>query len=187
MKFILSAVSLSLIASGSAWAATAPGSFDVNTNVQGTCVLVSASNINFGEYDPAAADLMSRVSRGSIAVRCTAGTTNVKIALDQGANPGEGSTCSLPARRLKSTSGEYLRYFIGVSDYAAGSDGMHSMVSQNWGCFDSGTPSTTSVQTIKSFTSSLQPVVLNPSAKIYARQDVSIGTYSDTVGVTVTF
>lgn len=186
MKHTVGALAV-LLLSPTAFAATAPGSFDVNATVQGGCVLVSASNITFGQYDPAAADDMSKVSRGDIAVRCTAGTTNVKIALDEGSNPAEGSTCSVPVRRLKSTSGEYLRYFIGPSDYIAGSDGMHSLVSNNWGCFDSGSSFTSSVQTIKSFNSSLQPVVLNTSGKVYARQDVGIGTYSDTVGVTVTF
>lgn len=175
-----------LMFSTSAFAATTPGSFDVNTDVKGSCVLVSADNIDFGTYDPAGGSNFD-IRHGSISVRCTAGTTNVSIALDQGANPGPGSSCDLPARRLKSSNGQYLRYFIGSDDYVTTTDFLHSTVKNNWGCTSTGEYATSSTKTIESFSSSLEPVVLPVPAKIYLGQDVGIGSYSDTIGVTVTF
>lgn len=167
----LSALALGLaLATGSASAATVSGTFDVSATVGGSCVIAAADNINFGTYDPtnvhATADLDAA---GRIAVRCTAGSTNVRVALDQGLNAASGSTEEVPLRQM--ASGE------DVISYGIFQDAGRSQV---WG-------GGTAQVTMGEFVSSLVPVELTTYGRIPGGQNAAIGTYSDTVSVTVTF
>ena len=149
------------------------GSFQVSTSVQGGCVL-TAETLNFGEYNP---DRM-KYGYSNISVKCTAGSTNVSVFLDQGRNAESTSTCSQPQRRLISGDGRsYLKY-----DLKSESDPFGQ-----WGCDTNGEFGSSNGRVIKSFTSSLEPVVIGTYAVMPSQQDVPIGSYSDTIGVNVVF
>lgn len=171
MKMRSSLLALALVAvAGSASAATSTGSFDVNATVGGSCVVASADTIAFGSYDPTNLHASANLdAQGKVAVRCTAGSSNVKVALDQGANADAASTASAPARRMKSGS-NFISYGI-YSDTGRAAA---------WGAG-------ASEQNIASFSSSLEPVELTTYGRIPAGQNAAIGSYADTVGVTVTF
>lgn len=171
---------------GSATAATSTGSFDVGANVTGSCVVVSADAINLGSYDPTGAhadpgyDAAPLVAEGKISVRCTAGSSDIKVALDQGLNKGSSATCSFPDNRLKSAQGKFLKYTLDA-EFTPTWNAQNGASAGVWGCGSSN------IQTISSFASSLEPVDMGVKVKVQGGQDVPIGTYSDTVGVTVTF
>lgn len=173
MKIRSTALALGLVLSAAAGAASAAqvnGNFQVTATVSGSCVISGANDINFGTYDPTGAQGTSALdAQGSIAVRCTAGSTNVKVALDQGMNADAGSTNETPLRRMVSGS-NYLSYQLYQDSGRATvwGDGSAELV-------------------IPSFASSITPVTLDTHGRIPAGQNAAIGSYSDTVGVTVTF
>jgi len=173
IRFALTALSVALVAAaGSASAVTAQGSFQVSAEVSGSCVVASADAINFGSYDPTSTHASAALdAQGKVSVRCTAGSSNVKVALDQGSNANASSTCAAPARRVTSAAGGFVSYEI----Y---SNTGHDKV---WAC------DAANEQNIASFASSLTPVDLVTYGRIPGGQNAAIGTYSDTVGVTVTF
>jgi len=169
----ITALSVALFAAaGSASAATATGSFQVSAEVTGSCVVAAADAIAFGSYDPTSTHASAALdAQGKVSVRCTAGSSNVKVALDQGSNAAGASTCAAPARQVKSAAG-------GLVSYGIFSNSAHD---QAWAC------DAANEQTIASFASSLTPVDLVTYGRIPGGQNAAIGTYSDTVGVTVTF
>lgn len=162
-----------LVATGSAFAGASPqnANFQVTANVAASCT-VSATNIAFGAYDPADANATApRDANGSVTVRCTRGTSTAVAALNQGANPATGSTCASPLRQMNGGSTLRLRYDL----YQ---DAGRATV---WGC------DATNDQPIPTFTSSVTPVTLTTFGRIPAGQDAAIGSYTDTVQVSVTF
>lgn len=180
MKATFLVLSAALVFATSATAATAPGSFDVNTDVKSSCVLFT-SDVNLGSYDSTKDANQSTAVGSQISVRCTAGTKNVIIALDQGKNATEDSSCDIPRRRLVGSNGGYLEYFIAQTTYHAG---IHDM-SLRFGCNPTGlTPNT---RTVASFSSSLNPIPSSFGLAILPNQSAPKGSYTDTVGVTITF
>lgn len=175
MKTRLLALSLTLglsLVAGSASAATATGSFDVSATVNGSCVVASASAISFGSYDPTATHSTASLDvDGTVAVRCTAGSANVRVSLDQGANALSSSSAAAPARSMVDADGGSIAY--GIYKDAARTEA--------WGATGAAD------NVIPSFASSLVPVELTTYARIPGGQNAAIGTYTDTVGVTVTF
>ena len=188
MKHILSAMGCSLLlASGSALAATAPGSFDVNTDVSSTCVIRSANNINFGEYD--ATQSTAAKSIGQITFLCSNGTKGY-IALDEGQNAATDSAPCNPKRRLKADNGGFLTY--NINTFAGANNSKYDTTDQSgagesarpWvpSTCDSGPQSVMgkpAFQSISSLDARSMPVHTN----IPAGQDVKIGTYTDTIVV----
>ena len=172
-RFALSALAVAMFAAASsASAAEATGSFQVSAQVQGSCVVASADAIDFGSYDPTATHASAPLdAQGKVSVRCTSGSTNVKVALDEGSNANTGSTCAAPARRIKSAADGFVSYEIYSS----------AARNQVWAC------DAANEQTIASFSSSLVPVDLTTYGRIAGGQNAAIGTYTDTVGVKVTF
>lgn len=168
----LSALALGLaLAAGSASAANTTGSFDVSATVGGSCVIAAADTIGFGTYDPTAAHASTNLdAQGKVAVRCTAGSSDVKVALDDGINADAGSTAGAPLRRMNSGA-NFISYGIFQDSGRA----------NVWGA-DAATESN-----IASFASSLVPVELVTYGRIPGGQNAAIGTYADTVGVNVTF
>lgn len=172
----MSRLALALIAAsaaGSAFAAPSPvtANFQVTANVAASCT-VSATNIAFGAYDPADANATNPLdANGSVSVRCTRGTSTALATLSQGANSATGSTCANPLRQM--TGGGTLRLRYDLYQEAG-----RTVV---WGC------DATNDLPIPTFTSSLTPVVLTTYGRIPAGQDAAIGSYTDTVQVSVTF
>lgn len=162
-----------LAASSAAFAGASPqtATFQVTANVASSCT-VSATDLAFGAYDPADANATAaRDATGTVRVRCTRGTSTAVAALDQGANPATGSTCASPLRQMSDGGTLRLRYDI----YQ---DAGRATV---WGC------DPTNGLSIPTFTSSLTPVTLTTYGRIPAGQDAAIGSYTDTVQVSVTF
>jgi len=137
--------------------------FTATVTVISECT-VSSSTVNFGAYDPVSANASTpNDSTGTVNVYCTTGTL-ATVSLDAGSH-ASGST-----RRLLGTTGDFLTYEI----Y---NDSARSVV---WNTVN--TDSGTSV-------SKLTPINGGFTAygRIPAAQDVRIGSYSDTVLVTVNY
>ena len=173
-RIALTALALAMFgAASTASAATAPGTFQVSAQVNGSCVVTSADAIDFGSYDPTAAHASTALdAQGKVSVRCTSGSTGVSVALDQGTNAKAGSTCAAPSRQIKSAAGDLVSYEVYST---SGRD-------QVWAC-----DSAANAVSLPVFTSSLVPVDLTTYGRIPAGQNAAIGTYSDTIGVTVSF
>lgn len=168
IRFALLAAALALPLAAQAGPSPQTGSFQVTAQVNASCQVVSTANIDFGVYDALAAT--DQDAAGSVTVRCSQGTTNVLVALDQGANPAAGSTAAAPLRQMASGA-ERLPYQV----Y---SDASRSSV---WG------DTAATGQTIPGPMSAGTPVVLTTYGRIAAGEDAAPGAYTDTVGVTVTF
>lgn len=161
-SFIASGLSLNLLA------ATASSTFQVTATVVKSCALTTTP-IAFGNYDPTSATAVA--AQGSVSARCTKGSV-VSVALDQGANPGAGSTATVPARQMKSSPlGDPLPYHI----YTANAG------TTEWGNAVAQEPAT---QTSTSVTTAL---VFPTFGSLPAGQDVPSGNYQDTVTATLTF
>jgi spore coat protein U-like protein len=157
------------------FAATSPATatFNVTATVPNSCK-VEATDIDFGSYDPVNANSTTDLpSSGTVTVSCVKGTV-ATVSLDQGKNPGSGSTCTAPVRQMKDSAGDFLAYNIDQ-------DSNNTTV---WGC--------TSGTNTQGFTStSKDPSAGNGLYTTYgvipAGQDVPVGTYSDVVTVSVAF
>lgn len=96
------AVFLGSSASTGVNAATAVGNFQVQINIQSTCIVVSASDLNFGNAGVLSANIDST---STISVQCTT-TTPYTIGLNQGVNGGSVTT------RQMAGSGGLINYSI---------------------------------------------------------------------------
>jgi spore coat protein U-like protein len=137
--------------------------FTVSVTVAAECT-VSSGTVNFGTYDPVSANASTpNDSTGTVNVYCTIGTL-ATVSLDLGSH-ASGST-----RRMLGSTGDFLTYEL----YR---DAAHTVV---WNA--ANTNSGTS-------TSKLTPINGGFAAygRIAAAQDVGIGSYSDTVLVTVNY
>lgn len=141
------------------------------TSSAATSCTIAAGNVGFGGYD--VFDATDRDSDATVIVNCSraGGAQNVSISIAIGPGGNGGSTAS---RKMKLSSGSDLLGYVLFRD---------SNRTQRWG----------DVSGVDAFTQTLS-VPNNSSAqlstKIYGRipagQDVSKGSYSDTVFVTVT-
>jgi spore coat protein U-like protein len=169
---ILGFAALSATLAVPAFAAPSPqtGNLNVTATVNASCDITSTTNIAFGVYDPADTNFTTPLDgTGSVTIRCVRGTV-VDVALDQGQNSGTGSTCASPLRQMSNGGDERLGYQ--VYQNAARTTG--------WGCdasndqsYTAGNPNT--------------PTTLTTYGRIPAGQDVTAGSYTDTVVVTATF
>lgn len=159
-----------VLAAGTAFAGTSPqtSSFGVTANVQRSCQIDSVTGISFGDYD--VLSTTDATANGEIRIKCSTGVTNIRVALDQGLNADAGSTDAAPLRRMSSGSG-FLPYNI----YQ---DSGRSTVWGNTAASDVLIPGPTSAASVVSLTT---------YGKIAAGTDAPVGSYSDTVGVSVTF
>lgn len=157
-----------------ALAATASSSMTVSTTVVQSCKVVAVTNLNFGQYLPATTNAtQNRDTTNTVQVSCVAGSTGVSIALDQGQNATSSSTCASPQRRMSSTAGDFL-------SYAIYSDASRTLP---YGC-SAGV--NTKDFAANAFTST-DAVTVTQYGRIPAGQDPKKDSYTDTVGVTVTF
>ena len=124
----------------------------VNSNYENSCLILSASDIDFGSVELLNNNLYSS---GTIQLACPTGT-NMKVSLDNGINP-LGSQ-----RRMKNSLGSYIQYNLYQNP-------SHSNAWQ--------------ANTLYSITNQTIPVyAMVPSQRIN-----SIGKYSDTITVTLTY
>ena len=160
-----------------------PASASANLGLRASVVQkckITATEVNFGTYDPVAANLsaaLNAASPGSLAVTCTRNSSGVMLALNMGANGSGG------LRRMRGASGAstYLNYQL--YQPAAAMPGAACAYAAIWGDGTFGaalTPSgtswgKTSVQTF------------NVCGQIPGAQAVEQGAYADVVTATVNF
>jgi spore coat protein U-like protein len=152
-----------LIAAANAGAATKTTTFNVNAQVAANC-LVAADNIDFGSYDGTAA----LTANGAVRVRCSSGTS-----FTIGLSAGGGSF----TQRLLTDGTNDLEYNL----YTA------SSFASVWG---DGTGATVTVGDVgegMSDTKELTHTVYGQLVNSAANQDAPVGSYSDTITVTVTY
>jgi spore coat protein U-like protein len=153
-------VAASFFVFGAANASTASGSFQVTLTIQGTCAVTSAATLAFGTQTAIASALNST---SAIGVTCTNGTPYTI-----GLNAGTGSGATVAARLL--TSGST------TVPYSIYQDSGHTQV---WGnTTGTNTEASTGTGALQTFTAYGQlPAVASPT----------VGSYTDTVSVTVTY
>jgi len=152
----------------SAWAGTGNTTFNVTATVVNNCT-IGSTNIAFGNYDPTSGTALT--ANGAVTAKCTKGDS-VSVALNQGANPGTGSTAAVPIRQMANGT-NLLPYHIyiaatGTTEWGTGTVGTNEPAAQT----------TVSNATALSFTT---------YGSLPAGADVPAGSYSDSVIATVTF
>lgn len=145
----------------SASAQTAQTTMDVSATVVEACI-VTATNLAFGNYDPTGSNPADATS--AITVTCTPGT-----GFTVGLNAGTTAGATVTSRQMASGSNR-LGY------------GLYQDVARtvNWG----NTPGT---DTPAAATAGLTPSVLTVYGRVPAQQAVAVGSYTDTVTVTVSY
>jgi spore coat protein U-like protein len=162
MRYLRAAMLVALIAfaRSEGEAATATGSFNVQVTIAATCVVTSATSLNFGSQGV----LSAAVNQTStITVTCT-NTTPYNIGLNQGVN---GS--SVTTRQMKSGGGALINYSL----YS------NAGMTKNWG----NTVGTDRV----AGTGNGSGQVYTVYGQIPAQTTPAPGTYTDTITVTVTY
>jgi spore coat protein U-like protein len=140
-------------------AATATGSFNVTVTIAATCVVTSATNLNFGSQGVLSANVNQT---STITVTCT-NTTPYNIGLNQGVN---GS--SVTTRQMSSGSA-----LINYSLFS------NSGMTTNWGnSVGTNTVAATGNGSAQAFT---------VYGQIPAQTTPAPGTYTDTITITVTY
>jgi spore coat protein U-like protein len=142
-------------------AATSSSTFTVNANVLAVCS-VTATNLNFGDYD--ASNPTARSSTSTLSITCSNGQ-DYTVALDAGG----GAAATVADRKM--TSGTH------TLNYGMYSDSTHTTI---WG---DGTLSTVTV----AGTGDGAPQSLTVHGKIPAGQHAAAGSYSDTITVTLNY
>jgi len=135
--------------------------FTVSATVAATCT-VSAANLSFGSYTLAQNDAQSNIT-----VTCTNGT-NYDVAL----NAGNGSGATVTARKM---TGPTMSGVVQVLNYSLFQDNGRTT---NW-----GSTSTTDVSGIGTGAAVTHTVY----GRIPANQTAALGSYTDTITVTVTY
>jgi spore coat protein U-like protein len=142
-------------------AATATGNLVVTAHVVPYCTIAASQALDFPNYDTnSAVDLDAPVA--NIAVQCTRGSP-FYISLDNGQNFNAG-------RRMTDGAGNFLGYQLFT-------EGTHTTPWAN----PSGTV------TVNTAGAGLHPASIPVYGRIPAGQDVPVGTFTDTIVVTVTF
>jgi spore coat protein U-like protein len=155
-----------VLSSGGAWAGTTTGSLTVTATVSGTCVISSGGGtLSFGTYDPVNTNASTPLLQsGTFQIQCTNGT-NATILLGQGSYPGNGSTDSAPVRNMSSGAAQ-LNYQLYTTIG-------RTVVWEN--VIGVSQVATGLAQTVTVYGS------------IPAGQNVSPGTYTDTVVISVNY
>ena len=145
-----------------AHAATANTTFQVSATVVDSCN-VSATPLVFGNYDSLTGGVLD--ASATINPQCTSGTY-YSIALDA----GQGTGASLADRRLTGHAGATLGYGI----YA------NAERTIAWGDGTAGTS-----QSVNTGTGGTQPVTMY--GRVRAEQNALVGSYVDTITLTVSY
>ena len=148
-----------------AMAGTSTTNLSSTASVSASCS-ITTNAVAFGTYDPVVVNASTPLTAtGAVDTTCTNGAS-ATITLDQGANPGSGSTASAPQRRMASGT-NYLSYGLYTnSSYTTTFDG------------------TTGVAVTGSGAQVATPVYGSVPA---GQNTLPSGSYSDTVVATVSF
>jgi len=158
--FVIGTVAV-MAMSGSATAATASSSFQVNLTIQGECKVQSASNVSFGSRGVIDANIDTT---STIGVQCT-NSTPYTVALSAGA--GTGATVA--ARKMTSAANDTV-------SYALYRDASRTQV---WGVTQNvDTQAGTGNGAVQSYTA---------YGRVAAQSTPAEGAYSDLVAVTITY
>jgi len=161
---VLASFSSLLVATGGVALADNPGKVQVTANVVGNCIVTSSGNITFVDYNPLSPDPLDATA--DVSIKCTVNQIPL-IALDYGAHTGSGSYNHM----IGSKPTDVLDYQI-LQPTGSGSA---SKSTNQWnGKTLTGTAAT-----------NLTAVKYTMYGEIYTGQNVPVGTYTDTVTVTV--
>lgn len=161
-KLLIAASALGFAAT--AGAATQTTSFTVSATVVGSCAAVTAANLAFGDYDPLSA--LPTVGTTTVNVQCSL-LAPFNIGLDPGVRGG--GTVSTRKMKIAGAGTETLSYDL-TRDVA---------YALNWG-------ETVGTDTLSGLGTGLS-VPFTIFGRIPALQNKPIGSYSDTITVTVTY
>lgn len=173
----LAAAALALSTAHAASPQTTP--VTVGAIVSSSCLIASATTLNFGAYNVFSAS--SAPGQSTISITCSAGSS-ITVALSVGSN-----STSFSPRTMKDSSGNTLNYNL----YTASVTNAGCTGGTVWGDGTSGTvtepnPSTPALVASSRFT----PVPLTVYGCIPSGQDVTGGpteTYTDVITITVSF
>jgi len=154
---------VAFFAGSAALAATATSNMNVTASVTASCT-ISAGAMAFGAYDPTANS--DATGTATLALNCTK-DASATITLDEGQNPTGTSSTSAPERQMGNGT-DYLAYFL-YQD---------SGYTTAWG---------NTAGTGASYTGTGSSTNVTVYAKAAKNQNISAGSYSDTVTATVTF
>jgi spore coat protein U-like protein len=158
LRIILVVAALVMIAGDQAFAGSATSNITVTATVVKNCT-ITAGNVNFGSYDPTSATPLN--ATGTFTITCGQGTAYT-VGLGAGAN-AQGTT-----RRMAGGS-QFLTYELYQNT-------ARSVVWNNTGTgMVSGTATSNS------------PITLTIYGQVTPSQNISIGSYTDTVVATVNF
>jgi spore coat protein U-like protein len=162
-----SAVAVALLtAATAASAATKTATFQVTASVANNCFIDSASVLAFGAYDPSLGTPLDGTS--NIVVRCT---NKTPFALSLNAGTTTGGTF---ANRLMTNGTDTLQYNLYTTT------GRTTV----WG---DGTASTSTIAGTGSGLSAGQTKTSTVYGRIPSQPDAAVGSYTDTVTVTITY
>jgi spore coat protein U-like protein len=153
-----------LVAAGSASALTATTSFSVTATVLKTCS-ATASTLGFGNYTPGAGALAANTT---VNVKCTKGT-GFTVALDKGTTTG-----GTIGQRLLTNGADTLQYNLYTNAAFAT-------------VFGDGTTGVTQAGAGTGLATAVALTVFGSLPDNASNQAVSAGSYTDTIGVTVTY
>ena len=167
IKTAAAALALAVIGSGSAFAGTSPGTLTVKATVVQNCT-VSSPTLNFGNWDVVNYGSAPLNASATITFTCTKGATGVYVTADTGAN---GTHATGTTRAMFDGTSNYLSYELYT-------DAGHTTV---WNTTNSGghtyTPSFAA--------SSTATATIN--GQIPSGQNAPVGSYTDSVNVTINF
>jgi len=165
---LLAAALASTALFGNAFAATATQNLTVQAAIASECFVAAPAPLDFGNYSPTNANNTAALNgSGTISVTCTSGSTAPMITLGEGLYPFSAAPTT-PLRQMASAASR-LAYFLyldaGRTTAWGNTFGTGRLVAEV-----NGTPS---VETIY--------------GRVPGGQNLPVGSYSDTVVITVTF
>lgn len=177
MKFLVvfaATVSIGCLMSTPSYAQTASGDFKASANVPASCKIVEDGGWNLSENLDSLSLANNSISFGGNmhTLLCTKGSAaTVVIKFDQGQNPQAESTCDAPLRQMKSSSGDLMSYEL--------------LVGKSPSYFESKILCR-GVELPADPSGNYFYYQWTTSANVPA-QSVKMGTYTDTVNITVEF
>lgn len=166
-RAIIVLLAVMLLMSSGALATDVSGELALSATINASC-RVNSGALNFNTYDPTGIHATAPLDRsGTFRLTCTNGTA-ATVKLGQGNNPDNGSTDAAPLRRMQGDEDIYLRYDV----Y------QNSGRTTLWG---------NTTGTGEAVTGTGTQATLTAYGRVLPGQIVPVGTYSDTITVTVSF
>lgn len=164
VKFAALVAGLAMLAPHAASAGSSTGTLSVSASVVANCT-VANQTLAFGSYDPVTNLSTAATASATISVTCTKGSSSVSLAANNGLNNANATTPS--TRALSDGSGDYLSYDLYT-------DSGYTTI---WNTTNTFAP------TFATSTAATETVY----GRIPAGQSPKVGSYTDTVTMTVNF